>query len=163
MTIAYEADIVAWAEQQADLLRTRNFAALDIEHIADEVADVGKSEGRELARRFVVLLARPSAEVARSAGAARQPLARHDQGAKGRDRRPSGRGAEPGSQGADRALDGENLGQGRRPRDARDGRPGIRLPRRAPLGAGGDPGSGFCADVIVQRELSGESPSENKT
>lgn len=51
-----ETDIVAWANEQAALLRAGKFSELDIEHIADEVEDVGKSEQRELASRMVVLL-----------------------------------------------------------------------------------------------------------
>lgn len=57
MTTDYEADIVAWASEQAALLRAGKYSALDIEHIADEVEDVGKSEKRELANRMSVLLA----------------------------------------------------------------------------------------------------------
>jgi len=53
----YETDIGAWAEQQARLLRAGWFAELDIEHIAEEIEDVGKSEQRELASRLSVLLA----------------------------------------------------------------------------------------------------------
>lgn len=57
MNTAYEADVVAWSIEQAKLLRAGRFTALDIEHIADEVEDVGKSEQRELASRMAVLLA----------------------------------------------------------------------------------------------------------
>ncbi|HZK99756.1 MAG TPA: DUF29 domain-containing protein [Caulobacteraceae bacterium] len=57
MSTAYETDVVAWANEQAALLRAGKFSALDIEHIADEVEDVGKSEKRELASRMAVLLA----------------------------------------------------------------------------------------------------------
>jgi hypothetical protein len=53
----YDTDIGAWAEQQARLLRAGWFAELDIEHIAEEIEDVGKSEQRELASRLSVLLA----------------------------------------------------------------------------------------------------------
>jgi hypothetical protein len=41
---AYEGDVVAWAQEQARLLRARRFDALNIEHIAEEIEDVGKSE-----------------------------------------------------------------------------------------------------------------------
>ena len=54
---SYEDDIVAWADQQAALLRDRRFELLDIEHLAEEIEDVGKSEQRELASRMAVLLA----------------------------------------------------------------------------------------------------------
>jgi len=48
---------VAWANEQAALLRAGKFSALDIEHIAEEIEDVGKSEQRVLASRMAVLLA----------------------------------------------------------------------------------------------------------
>lgn len=53
----YEKDINAWANEQARLLRAGRFDLLDIEHIAGEIEDVGKSEQRELASRVAVLLA----------------------------------------------------------------------------------------------------------
>jgi hypothetical protein len=57
MNTDYESDVIAWANEQAALLRSGNLAALDIEHIAEEIEDVGKSERRELASRMAVLLA----------------------------------------------------------------------------------------------------------
>jgi hypothetical protein len=55
--MTYEADIVAWADEQARLLRAGRFDALDIGHLADEIEDVGKSEQRELSSRMAVLVA----------------------------------------------------------------------------------------------------------
>lgn len=55
--VTYETDIMAWANEQANFLRSGNFAALDIEHLAEEIEDVGKSEQRELANRMAVLMA----------------------------------------------------------------------------------------------------------
>ncbi|MBK5966540.1 hypothetical protein CCR95_21300 [Thiocystis minor] len=52
----YENDLVAWAQEQASLLRARRFDLLDITHLAEEIDDVGKSEQRELANRMAVLL-----------------------------------------------------------------------------------------------------------
>lgn len=52
----YDTDVVAWAREQAQLLRAGRFDAIDIEHIAEEIEDVGKSEQRELANRMAVLL-----------------------------------------------------------------------------------------------------------
>lgn len=52
----YNIDIVAWAHQQADLLRQGEWSALDIAHLAEEIEEVGKSEQRELASRLAVLL-----------------------------------------------------------------------------------------------------------
>lgn len=57
MGTPYEKDVVAWAMEQAALLRSGQLSALDIEHIAEEIEDVGKSEKRELASRMAVLLA----------------------------------------------------------------------------------------------------------
>lgn len=54
---SYQDDVVAWATEQARLLRTKRFDLLDIDHLADEIEDVGKSEQRELASRLAVLLA----------------------------------------------------------------------------------------------------------
>ncbi len=53
----YEKDVVSWSQEQARLLRKGEFSRLDIEHIADEIEDVGKAEQRELASRLAVLLA----------------------------------------------------------------------------------------------------------
>ena len=57
MATLYEQDVMAWANQQAALLRAGRFAELDLERVAEEIADVGKSEQRELAHRMAVLLA----------------------------------------------------------------------------------------------------------
>ena len=57
MGIAYEKDIVAWANEQANFIRAGRFDLLDLENIAEEIEDVGKSEQRELASRMAVLLA----------------------------------------------------------------------------------------------------------
>ncbi|SAK97602.1 DUF29 domain-containing protein [Caballeronia ptereochthonis] len=57
MGTPYEKDVVAWAREQAALLRAGKLAAIDIEHIAEEIEDVGKSEQRELVSRMSVLLA----------------------------------------------------------------------------------------------------------
>ncbi|EQD45100.1 protein containing DUF29, partial [mine drainage metagenome] len=57
MGTTYDKDVVAWANEQAALLRAGKFSAIDIEHIAEEIEDVGKSEQRELASRMAVLLA----------------------------------------------------------------------------------------------------------
>jgi hypothetical protein len=52
--VAYEMDVILWSQEQARLLRAGRFAELDLEHLADEIEDVGKSEKREL---VAVLLA----------------------------------------------------------------------------------------------------------
>lgn len=57
MTISYDFDVIAWANEQAALIRAGRFDLLDIEHIADEIEDVGRSEHREFKSRMAVLLA----------------------------------------------------------------------------------------------------------
>ena len=57
MTTSYDIDIVAWSNEQAQLIRAGKFDQLDLEHLAEEIEDVGKSEQRELANRMSVLLA----------------------------------------------------------------------------------------------------------
>lgn len=57
MTTKYESDIVAWAAEQARMIRAGELTNLDLQNIAEEIADVGKSEQRELASRMAVLLA----------------------------------------------------------------------------------------------------------
>jgi hypothetical protein len=56
-TVSYEEDIVTWAKEQAWLVRNKKFELLDLEHIAEEIEDVGRSEQRELASRMAVLIA----------------------------------------------------------------------------------------------------------
>ena len=53
---SYDGDIIEWANEQARLLRAGLFSQLDIEHIAEEIEDVGKSEKRELRNRMALLL-----------------------------------------------------------------------------------------------------------
>ena len=53
----YESDVIAWANEQASFIRAGRFDLLDLDHIADEIEDVGKSEQRELESRMAILLA----------------------------------------------------------------------------------------------------------
>jgi hypothetical protein len=52
----YDQDFYAWANEQAALLRAGNLSAADIEHIAEEIESMGKTEKRELISRLTVLL-----------------------------------------------------------------------------------------------------------
>ena len=52
----YDTDFFAWANAQAALLRSGRFAAADIEHIAEEIESMGRSEKRELLSRLALLL-----------------------------------------------------------------------------------------------------------
>jgi len=52
----YDQDFYAWANEQAGLLRADRLSEADIEHIAEEIENLGKSEKRELVSRPRVLL-----------------------------------------------------------------------------------------------------------
>ncbi|MQP68171.1 DUF29 family protein [Niveispirillum sp. SYP-B3756] len=52
----YESDFYAWANQQAALLRAGKLSAADIEHIAEEIESMGRTEKRELVSRLTILL-----------------------------------------------------------------------------------------------------------
>ena len=62
----YERDFYAWANEQTALLRAGKLAEADLEHIAEEIESMGKTEKRELANRLAVPAA-ASAEMAFSA------------------------------------------------------------------------------------------------
>ena len=55
-TSLYDRDIVAWANEQAAALRAGRFDRLDLERLAEEIEDVGKSEQRELISRLAILI-----------------------------------------------------------------------------------------------------------
>ena len=56
-TTNYERDVAAWADEQASLIRAGKIDQLDLEHIAEEIEDLGKSQRRALASRMAILLA----------------------------------------------------------------------------------------------------------
>ncbi len=53
----YEQDFYAWLMQNAALLRQGRISEIDVEHIAEELETMGRSERRELLSRLAVLLA----------------------------------------------------------------------------------------------------------
>lgn len=55
--VLYETDFYAWATQQAQWLRENKLDALDMEHLAEEMENVGLSEKRQLQHRLEVLVA----------------------------------------------------------------------------------------------------------
>jgi NTP pyrophosphatase (non-canonical NTP hydrolase) len=57
MSTGYEEDFFTWTQEQAAYLKQGRFDLLDLEHLAEEVGDMGKSEQRELAQRLAVLIA----------------------------------------------------------------------------------------------------------
>ncbi len=52
----YEQDLYAWSEAQADLLRRRRFSELDLEHVVEEIEDVGGSLYREVRSRVRTII-----------------------------------------------------------------------------------------------------------
>jgi hypothetical protein len=52
----YDSDFFAWSREQAELLRAGKLAQADIEHIAEEIDSMGRTEKRELISRLEVLL-----------------------------------------------------------------------------------------------------------
>lgn len=57
MGTLYEDDVIAWAVQQAALLRAGQWELLDHQNLAEEIDDVGNREKQALRSRMVVLLA----------------------------------------------------------------------------------------------------------
>jgi len=52
----YELDFFEWTVRNGELLRAGRFGEADLEHIAEEIEDMGKSERHELGSRLCVLL-----------------------------------------------------------------------------------------------------------
>jgi hypothetical protein len=53
----YDQDVIAWAREQAALLRAGRLQEIDVEHIADEIEDVARAELRDMTRRMASLTA----------------------------------------------------------------------------------------------------------
>ena len=51
----YDEDFALWSAEQARLIRAGAFAALDLEHLAEEVEDMGGSLRSEIASRLAVV------------------------------------------------------------------------------------------------------------
>lgn len=49
----YETDFVAWAAQQAELLKQGRFSELDVTNLMDEVEELGRSEKRALRSQLI--------------------------------------------------------------------------------------------------------------
>ena len=52
----YDTDYVAWLEEQVAHLRAGRISALDVDHVAEELESLMKSERRQLANRLEVLI-----------------------------------------------------------------------------------------------------------
>lgn len=55
-TTTYETDFYGWIQQQAALLKGRQFDAVDLANIIEEIESMGRSEYRSLESRLTVLL-----------------------------------------------------------------------------------------------------------
>lgn len=53
----YEQDLQKWIEQTIATLQKRDFESLDIEHLIEELGDLGKSEKNTLKSNLMILLA----------------------------------------------------------------------------------------------------------
>ncbi|MES2207275.1 MAG: DUF29 domain-containing protein [Pseudomonadota bacterium] len=52
----YDQDFYAWINKQVDLLRAKKFNEIDLEHLSEEIEDMGKSEKRSLRNHLVRLI-----------------------------------------------------------------------------------------------------------
>jgi hypothetical protein len=52
----YDTDFYAWTQAQAAALRAKEWAALDLEHLAEEMETLGRSERHGIERRLTTLL-----------------------------------------------------------------------------------------------------------
>ena len=52
----YEADFYQWSLEQARLLRSGDWKSVDVEHLAEEIEDMGKGVRREWESRLKVLI-----------------------------------------------------------------------------------------------------------
>ena len=56
MSVDYDEDFFAWSQEQARLLRSGRFSKLDVDHLIEEIEDLGKRERRALESRLAVLI-----------------------------------------------------------------------------------------------------------
>jgi hypothetical protein len=55
-TVTYHEDFYGWTQQQAEALAKKQFSALDLENLYEEICSLGKQEYRELVSRLTVLI-----------------------------------------------------------------------------------------------------------
>ncbi|NJN46996.1 MAG: DUF29 domain-containing protein [Candidatus Competibacteraceae bacterium] len=53
----YERDFYAWAQQQAEFLKNQQWTALDVNHLIEEIEDMGSAKITQIENRLGVLLA----------------------------------------------------------------------------------------------------------
>src|SRR5215472_10825261 len=54
--VLYDQDLYAWTQEQAALLREGAWQELDLEHLIEEIEDVGHSQQDKLASHLLILL-----------------------------------------------------------------------------------------------------------
>jgi len=52
----YDADFFQWTQTTAEMIRQGRLAEVDLEHVAEEIEDMGKRDRREARSRFSVLI-----------------------------------------------------------------------------------------------------------
>ncbi len=57
LSLKYEQDFQGWINQHIAWLKTGQFHELDVEHLIEELEDMGQSNIRELENRLVILIA----------------------------------------------------------------------------------------------------------
>ena len=55
-TVAYQTDYLAWTNEQANLLLNGQLSELDLQNLAEEIAEMGQSIRREFFNRMVILV-----------------------------------------------------------------------------------------------------------
>jgi hypothetical protein len=53
----YDADFFEWTQSTAEMIRQGRLAEVDLEHVAEEIEDMGKRDRREVRSRLIVLIA----------------------------------------------------------------------------------------------------------
>jgi hypothetical protein len=56
MSVTYETDFYTWTQQQVALLKSKQFNAIDLDNLIEEIESMGRSEKRELESRLTILL-----------------------------------------------------------------------------------------------------------
>lgn len=56
MPASYDQDYFSWTQEQARFLKERRFDMLDLDHLAEEIEDMGRSQRRELSSRLAVII-----------------------------------------------------------------------------------------------------------
>jgi proline racemase len=55
--LSYDTDVYAWAQHQAQALRAKDWSALDVENLAEEIESLGKEQAHAVESHLRILLA----------------------------------------------------------------------------------------------------------